>query len=147
MEQLIVMIALAGVVLALAAGVGVAVLARKLRTTNNRYQLLVADMDNRMNEMRHHLEAVAQHTRAQLQRLSQPVPPPVAAPTPEPVATATSAATTAASSTRQSVTERRHRVLTLARRGMDIKAIAQTLGMPHGEVALIIRMSNPKFGD
>jgi hypothetical protein len=30
---------------------------------------------------------------------------------------------------------------------MDVKAIAQTLGMPHGEVALIIRMSNPSFGD
>lgn len=38
------------------------------------------------------------------------------------------------------VTERRHRVLTLARRGMRGAAIAETLGMPHGEVELIINL-------
>lgn len=38
------------------------------------------------------------------------------------------------------VTERRHRVLTLARSGMRGPAIAETLGMPHGEVELIINL-------
>lgn len=39
------------------------------------------------------------------------------------------------------ITERRHRVLTLARRGKDSNAIAQTLGMSRAEVELIINLN------
>ncbi len=144
MEQLIAVIAFAGIILSIGAGVAVVVLARKLQAANNSQQSLANDMNYRLNEIRHNLEAVAQHTNAQLQRIGQPLPQAPRAPEP---ATATAAAAASPSGPRQSVTERRHRVLTLARRGMDVKAIAQTLGMPHGEVALIIRMSNPRFGD
>jgi len=38
------------------------------------------------------------------------------------------------------ITERRHRVLSLARRGQDPQTIARTLGMPHGEVELMINL-------
>jgi hypothetical protein len=38
------------------------------------------------------------------------------------------------------ITERRHRVLSLSRRGQDPQTIAQTLGMPHGEVELMINL-------
>ena len=38
------------------------------------------------------------------------------------------------------ITERRHRVLSLARRGQDIDTIARTLGMNHGEVELMINL-------
>lgn len=41
-----------------------------------------------------------------------------------------------------SITERRHRVLSLARRGLDTHSISSTLGVPHGEVDLIIGLSN-----
>ena len=41
-----------------------------------------------------------------------------------------------------SITERRHRVLSLRKRGMEAEAIANTLGVPHGEVELIIGLSN-----
>lgn len=143
MEQLISLIAFAGMLVSIGAGIAVVVLARKLRQANDSQQLLATDMDYRLNEIRHNIEAVAQHTRAQLQRIAQPIPSSLPR-TLEPVVTATAAALPGS---RQSVTERRHRVLTLSRRGQDINAIAQTLGMPHGEVALIIRMSNPKFGD
>ncbi|MDX2030107.1 MAG: hypothetical protein SF339_05535 [Blastocatellia bacterium] len=40
-----------------------------------------------------------------------------------------------------SITERRHRVLALSRRGMSAELIAQTLGVPHGEVELIISLN------
>ena len=40
------------------------------------------------------------------------------------------------------ITERRHRVLTLFRRGLDVQQIAATLSVPHGEVELIIGMNN-----
>lgn len=146
MEQLISLIVCAGLLLAALSGLACLALARKLRTAENNHRLLATDMDYRLNELQRHLDAVAQHTTAQLQRITQPLPraEPPRAPQPAPaVATAAAQPT----GTRQSVTERRHRVLTLARRGMDVKAIAQTLGMPHGEVGLIIRMSNPKFGD
>jgi hypothetical protein len=39
------------------------------------------------------------------------------------------------------MTERRHRVLALARRGLDAMSIAETLGVPYGEVELIISLS------
>ena len=42
---------------------------------------------------------------------------------------------------RLSVTERRHRVLSLARRGLDVGLIATSLGLPHGEVELIIELN------
>jgi DNA-binding NarL/FixJ family response regulator len=145
MEQLISLLVFAGVLLSVLSGLASLACARKLRELMHKQQVLATDMDYRFNEVRQNLNALAQHTAAQLQQFAQsqprPQPPPVAA---EP-AVAVAAAQTA--SARQSVTERRHRVLTLARRGMDVKAIAQTLGMPHGEVGLIIRMSNPKFGD
>lgn len=38
------------------------------------------------------------------------------------------------------ITERRHRVLSLVRRGQDAHTIAQTLGMPHGEVELMMNL-------
>lgn len=44
-------------------------------------------------------------------------------------------------SAKTSITERRHRVLSLARRGLDTKDISTTLGVPHGEVDLIIELS------
>src|SRR5205085_12038098 len=40
-----------------------------------------------------------------------------------------------------SMTERRHRVLSLSRRGLDAMSIAETLGVPYGEVELIISLS------
>lgn len=38
------------------------------------------------------------------------------------------------------ITERRHRVFLLAKRGQDPQTIARTLGMPHGEVELMINL-------
>jgi hypothetical protein len=38
------------------------------------------------------------------------------------------------------ITERRHRVLALAHRGQKAESIASTLGLPHGEVELIINL-------
>lgn len=38
------------------------------------------------------------------------------------------------------ITEKRHRVLSLARRGQDVQSIARTLGMNYGEVELMISL-------
>ena len=43
-----------------------------------------------------------------------------------------------------SMTERRHRVMVLAQRGMDTEMIAETLGVPKGEIELIISLSSLK---
>lgn len=158
MEQLITLLAFAGILLFVLSGLACFAMARKLREVTHKQQVLATDMDYRLSEIRHNLEAVAQQTTAQFQRLAQSRPQPQpqpqlqaqAQPQLQPTApeyAVAGGATAQAAGTRQSVTERRHRVLTLSRRGMDVKAIAQTLGMPHGEVALIIRMSNPRFGD
>ncbi|MGH9943522.1 MAG: hypothetical protein ACRD9R_14350 [Pyrinomonadaceae bacterium] len=50
--------------------------------------------------------------------------------------------TEATGAPRASMTERRYRVLTLKRRGLSADAIAAQLGMTHGEVGLIISLSN-----
>ena len=42
---------------------------------------------------------------------------------------------------RTGITERRHRVMRLAKRGEDVPTIAGTLGMPPGEVELIINLN------
>lgn len=42
------------------------------------------------------------------------------------------------------MTERRHRVMVLARRGMNTEMIAETLGVPKGEIELIISLSSLK---
>ena len=42
---------------------------------------------------------------------------------------------------RAGITERRHRVMRLATRGEDVTTIAGTLGMPRGEVELIINLN------
>lgn len=52
------------------------------------------------------------------------------------------AADKSARKTHPSMTERRHRVLSLARRGVEAEQIAETLGMPYGEVELIISLSS-----
>src|SRR5437870_871026 len=108
MEQLISLIAFAGIVLSISAGVAVAVLARKLREANSSQQLLANDINYRLNEIRHNLEAVAQHTSAQLQRISQPLPQPPRAPEPAVATAANTAVAVPPGGPRQSVTERRH---------------------------------------
>ncbi|HUK92354.1 MAG TPA: hypothetical protein VLZ81_18275 [Blastocatellia bacterium] len=42
-----------------------------------------------------------------------------------------------------SITERRHRILSLAKRGLDVDAISAALGEMHGEIELIINMGAP----
>jgi uncharacterized protein YlxW (UPF0749 family) len=47
----------------------------------------------------------------------------------------------AVTSQKLTITERRHRVRVLARRGKNAEAIAATLGMPRGEVQLIMGLA------
>jgi len=54
--------------------------------------------------------------------------------------------TSLAAFSKPSITERRHRVLALARRGLDAETIAATIGAPHGEVELIIELNNAMLG-
>lgn len=45
-------------------------------------------------------------------------------------------------SLKPNMTEKRHRVLVLARYGQDVDTIANTLGLPHGEVELIVNLNS-----
>lgn len=46
------------------------------------------------------------------------------------------------SSLKPNMTEKRHRVLSLAKYGQDVDTIANTLGIPHGEVELIVNLNS-----
>lgn len=48
---------------------------------------------------------------------------------------------------KSSMTEKRHRVLSLARYGQDVDTIANTLGLPHGEVELIVNLNSDLRGN
>jgi hypothetical protein len=43
---------------------------------------------------------------------------------------------------KSNMTEKRHRVLALAKYGQDVDTIANTLGLPHGEVELIVNLNS-----
>lgn len=48
---------------------------------------------------------------------------------------------------KSSMTEKRHRVLSLAKYGQDVDTIANTLGLPHGEVELIVNLNSDLRGN
>jgi hypothetical protein len=43
--------------------------------------------------------------------------------------------------TKSNMTEKRHRILALAKSGQDVDTIAGTLGLPYGEVELIVNLN------
>lgn len=53
-----------------------------------------------------------------------------------------SVAQTSSIKPKSDMTEKRHRVLSLAKYGQDVDTIANTLGMPHGEVELIVNLNS-----
>lgn len=138
-QQLISILALVGILIAIVSGITCLSLARKLRDAEDHQMEIEKDIDTLFKEIRHNLDAVVHHTNEQWNRISQVETSIVQEREPEPVVEPMPAAPSAL--VRQSMTERRHQVLTLARRGMDVQTIAITLGVPRGEVALIIGMN------
>lgn len=119
-------------------------IARKLRETRNSQQVMATDVNNRLSELRRSLES--KNSKQELEKEALDFA--FSLPTRSMATSAKQSGTAAfASTVRDSFTERRHRILTLAQRGLDIKTISARLGVPLGEVALIIRMSNPSYGD
>lgn len=114
--------------------------ALKSRAEARRTLAVMLQMENELNDLSRDLDAASRRSNEYARRiawlesrfglgtLQEVEPAPAAAEQPAPA--------------KPSMTERRHRVLSLARRGLDARAIASTLGVPHGEVDLIIGLSN-----
>jgi DNA-binding NarL/FixJ family response regulator len=140
-------VACAAAAVALACGCLCLMLALKARAEKQNHLALATEMDGRLATVMEDLEEVSRHAAEQRQRLARlearesrvPAPPEFAA-----SAFAAPAAHPAAQPAKQSVTERRHRVLKLAERGLDARTIAETLGVPQGEVALIVGLSRAR---
>ena len=87
---------------------------------------LSRDLDTASKQAGEHVRRIAWlEARARSTQPQAPKPQVEAAPKPQ----------------RISITERRHRVMSLARRGQDIDTIAQILGMNQGEVELMLNLS------
>ena len=148
--QLLMVVSLSSAVMATGSILLCLTLAWKLRSTRTRQQLLATDVDSRLTELRKKLETRAKTKNAQQEAFSLGFG---GSTDPFDRAASFRQATFAgnvpefSSAIRESFTERRHRILTLAQRGLDIKTIALRLGVPLGEVALIIRMGSPGLGD
>lgn len=154
-QQLIWLISFSSFLIAVGSAAIAITLALKLRETKTAQNLFESDVENQLREIRRNLDLLAHRTAEQLQQFSfetKPAKSEIFNPVREAVAVRQSVVAEAAvaiqpATARESLTERRHRILTLSQRGMDAKTIAMRLGVPQGEVALIIRMSNPSFGD
>lgn len=134
-------VACAAAAVALACGCLCLVLAARARAEKQNHLAVAKEMDGRLTTVRQDLEIFSRraaeewHRLAQLEaRESQRVVQPE-------FAEAVFAAPTPA---KPSLTERRHRVLRLAQRGLDARTIAETLGVPQGEVALIVGLSKAR---
>jgi len=87
---------------------------------------LSRDLDTASKQAGEHVRRIAWlEARARSTQPQAPKPQVEAAPKPQ----------------RVSITERRHRVMSLARRGQDIDTIAHILGMNQGEVELMLNLS------
>lgn len=134
------LLSLMALVCAPAAVAGCAVLAvmmRRARRAAAKSESFASGIAERLALVERKLEAAAQYSAEQSRRLAwlesrvrqgRVVGVPAAGSNP-------------ADASRPSMTERRHRVLSLARRGVDVESIAETLGVPYGEVELIISLS------
>ena len=142
-QPLIPFVALAGMLATVICGVLCLILVRRVREAKNNQLVLASEIDSRLKEVAQQLDTVTHRTAEQWQRLAQL----------ESVTRTTATQTVVAAVTAEraevqpSVTERRRRVIKLAQRGMDVPSIARSLGVPYGEVSLIIGLNNPTFGD
>lgn len=135
------LIACAAAVVALACGCLCLMLALRARTENRQHLALAIEMDGRLTAIKQDVEQVARRTAEQRDRLAQiEAREWRRAAQEEPV----EAACVSALPARQSLSERRRRVLRLAQRGLDTRTIAETLGVPQGEVALIVGLNRAR---
>ena len=140
MEQfhLFAAIACAASGMALACGSVCLVLALRARRASGNLLALAVEMEGQLGAFKQELETLAQRGAEQRQRLALlESRSRVRRPESEPAASLP----VFEGSAKPTVTEKRYRVLTLARRGLDVSTICETLSLPHGEVALIIGLS------
>lgn len=106
------------------------------KTKANNYLVIAEQLENEVKVLGCNLEASIEREGlyinkiAKLQNRSQPkfqIP---------------SSAYKEQTSLKPNMTEKRHRVLALARYGQDVDTIANTLGLPHGEVELIVNLNS-----
>ena len=118
------------------------VIALKARAESRRASALARELEEKLSTISREVEQLSQIILEQTDRIAQlEARPPVAELEPE-----TDFISSLTTSAKPSITERRHRVLSLARRGLDAETIATTLGAPHGEVELIIELNNATLG-
>ena len=120
------------------AGCGVCLaLLLKWRANTNNCVAVMTQLDHELTEMSHDFDTVSRRAADQARRiawLESRLRPNLTAAVPM-------ASASEPSNIKLNITERRHRVLSLARRGQDAGTIAATLGIPRGEVELMINLS------
>ena len=115
-----------------------ALLIWRLRQAAQHTTFAVAELDSRLTEHKLELKRMEQRLTDQARRTASTDSRPRAnGSVMEP--TVGSAASTPS---KLSITERRHRVLSLAQRGLDAHSISTTVGVSQGEVDLIIGLNN-----
>ncbi|MEW6732487.1 MAG: hypothetical protein AB1489_14255 [Acidobacteriota bacterium] len=114
-----------------------AVMALRLHKEKQKNLQLVSQVNTKISGMNSELKVVTKQATDLARRtawLESRVRPGVAAPEP-------TVEESVAAAAKPSITERRHRVLSLSRRGIDVNTIALMLGVPHGEIELIIGLN------
>ncbi len=117
---------------------------RKIRQAIQTAEEKVRETENKLLSSKEELNSLSKRVVEQSSRIAwlesrvrnKPVPAGTQSPEPEPQA----------GPTKLSLTERRHRVLSLARRGFDTDAISSLLNTPNGEIELILSLTTQGAG-
>lgn len=155
----IIIVAVTSAVIAVACGAACGVLVIKSRRSDRRTARLITELGNELIEANRNYDGLLQRTDAQARRVAWLETRLHLTGTENWTGAAAAAEGVVKGSRRSdrvgaaapayakpSMTERRHRVLTLAKRGLDSGEIATTLGVPYGEVELIVGLSNAAEG-
>jgi DNA-binding NarL/FixJ family response regulator len=134
---MVIIIIIAGGSIAAICFLAAIIMALKRRSAGKESVTLSANFEDQLVVLRRDLEAAMQRANEQARRVAW-LEAKVRASVPVPDDAIIDGPATPAE---PSMTERRHRVLSLARRGLDVNSIATMLGEMHGEVELIIGLS------
>lgn len=137
--QTISIAALAGATLALLCCAVSLAIARRARSESRNTVAVTLQLEKEARDLSRDLDAATERANEQARRLSRLE---VRFRTGEaPLAQSNTEDVPAPAPAKPTMTERRHHVLSLAKRGLDTNAISSTLNLPRGEVELIIGLS------
>jgi DNA-binding NarL/FixJ family response regulator len=140
--QLLNLILIASASLMVCCAMACLIFLRKARQEAQNCTALTIELESRMAETSRDLDTMTQRATDQARRIAWLESRVRNSSVPAQQPPLVDEALSAQASTKPTITERRHRVMQLKRRGVDCNTIASMLNMPHGEVELMVNLND-----